>query len=116
MQKYCGVLVSDFLTILVHLFVKKLLLFSNALVSSFVVLITKYLSYNTFTSVKSDDFKCYTIACILSVSAKLELIFAKISGYSQDKRLCKKFRYVQPFFAKQQQNLYCLLAGLLRLM
>ena len=78
MQKYCGVLASDFLTILVHLFVKKLLLFSDALASSFVVLITKYLSYNTFTLVKCDDFECYTIACILSVFAKLKLLFAKI--------------------------------------
>ena len=78
MQKYCGVLASDFLMILVHLFVKKLILFSNALASSFYVLITKYLSYNSFTLVKSDDFKCYTIACILGVFSKLKLLFAKI--------------------------------------
>jgi len=78
MQKYCGVLATDFLTLLVHLFVKKIPLFSHALVSSFVVLITKYLSYNTFALVKSHDFESHTTACILSVFFKLKLLFAKI--------------------------------------
>ena len=47
MQKYCGVLVSFFLTVLAHLFVKRQSILMVVFASSFGISITKYLIQNT---------------------------------------------------------------------